>query len=118
MKSNHKEKYLNTVKTIVNSKLLDQYLIGLTCWDATKKGDSYDKIGFEHFVTIASPLTAAEALELEEYLFKMCTKNGKNTLLYKKYHDQKRDGHYHPSLGGKTHPDDANMLVYMTWWNK
>jgi hypothetical protein len=117
MKEKDIKRYMRTIETVVRSPLLEQYLVGVTYLDAHKKAKSYYKIGFEHFITLASPLRPIYALQLEEEMFKRLTKK-KTSVLYRKYHHKKRDGIYHPSLGGKSHKDEPCMLVYMAWWNK
>ena len=104
------ERYLKTIETIARSPLVDQFLIGLSSWDAARKSDLYNRIGFEHFITIA--------VAVEKELFNRCTKGDKRSALYAKYHHKKRCGAYHPSLGGRHHNDNTPMIVYMTWWNK
>jgi hypothetical protein len=59
------------------------------------------------------------AKNLEEKLFYECTKVDQKSILYKKYHEEKRDKPYKPSHGGS--PRDGLELecsVYMAWWNK
>jgi hypothetical protein len=112
------DRYVKTIETIARSPQVDQFLIGLSRWDATRKGDSYYRIGFEHFVTIAAPLTPRDAIAVERELFRRCTAGDKRSPLYAKYHHEERSGCYHPSLGGQYKGDDIPMLVYMTCWNK
>ncbi|MGE0116277.1 MAG: hypothetical protein AB7T07_15505 [Steroidobacteraceae bacterium] len=118
MRDDQIERHLKTTETIVRSPLVHEFLIGLSSWSATRKASSYYRMGFEHFVTIAAPLTPRNALKLERYLFKRCTQGDRRSPLYQKYHHEKRDGPYRASLGGQSHTVKTPMLVYMVWRNK
>lgn len=108
---------LATINTLVASPHVDQYLVGVTR-DSRWKAGSYFRIEFEHYVSVAFCLRPRDALELERTLFTQLTSD-KRSVSYRKYHHEKRDKRYYPSLGGKvlaSAPDRYD--VYVTWWNR
>ena len=101
-----------TLETIVNSPKVSQYLVGLTK-NSKDRRSSYGREGFDGYAVIDFSLTAEQALALEKELFLFCTSN-KSSQLYKKYHKNKRDKSYHPSLGS-TDPE-SEYHVYLAWF--
>jgi hypothetical protein len=90
------ERYLEQVKAIAASQLVDQYLVGITANEHARRL-AYAREGFEYFFILETRLSREEALALEQALF--CTLAA-DPELRAKYHHKKRDEPYRASTGG------------------
>src|SRR5205085_5111941 len=110
-----REAYLNTVWAIAASPYVSQYVIGYTARSGIERFRQYKSWGYDHLVLIADRLSRKDALDLEEYLHEEARKN-RNTTIYQKYHEKRRDGPHYRRYGGIGAPGDAVHSVYMAWW--
>lgn len=108
---------MGTIAAICRSPEVNQYLVGLTKLTATRKRNGYKRFEFPHYVVLTDAMSAKDALALEAYLFERTAHNeDQRSLVYRKYHHEKRTGPFRASTGGQANTDDRIYSVYMTWF--
>jgi hypothetical protein len=113
------ERCLKTVEAIASLDTLTGYLIGYTGLSASIKGDQYKvpSQGFHHFVILADKLTFEDSLDLEAYLQRRTMGGQPGTVVYEKYHTEKRDRkRFYRSAGGQKDRGRKEYSVYMVWY--
>lgn len=111
------QRIIKTIETIASSPQLEQYMIGISM-HPKRTFTPIEPVGFDHYITIAFRFGSHQIIELNKTIFYECVKD-KNSILYKKYHHQKRDRRCYPSLGGlRAKETDEKFDLYMAWWNK
>jgi hypothetical protein len=108
--------YLETVKLIATSTLVDHYVIGITRRSLCDRLDEYRRKGFHHMVGLEDRLSEALAIDLERSI-QVAATSDRSSILYKKYHVDKRDKPYRPNVAGsKADRAKATYSAYMAWW--
>ena len=90
------DRYLSQIKAIAASGLVDQYLVGITADEQTRRLD-YIREEFDYFFILDTKLSLEDALALESSLFHALVGN---EMFRVKYHHEKRDKPYRASSGG------------------
>ncbi len=103
------------VVALIRSPSIAGYLVGITK-DVPGRKASYIREGFPLFFIIKTELLAAEAVELEKYLFETLTEN-KRLIQYKKYQSSKRDRGHRRGMG-KSPGTERNFVLYVAAWPK
>ena len=102
---------LKNIDTLIASPKVHGYVIGYTKNFKSRASNYKSTAKFPYMYALAIQLEKEHALDLEEALFRSCTKN-KKSLRYKKYQNEKRDSPYHRSAGGDQ-KDSKNCTVYI-----
>ena len=110
------EHLLSAISEIVKSPAVEGYNVGYTArsgWDRLKE---YLRVDYRHLVILLDKLPQREASAIEcELQRRACA--DRRSLLYRKYHPDKRNGPAYPSVGGAKHdPSTAIHSVYIAWW--
>ncbi|GBD88121.1 hypothetical protein BMS3Abin03_02055 [bacterium BMS3Abin03] len=106
---------INTIEVIVSSPLLKFYYLGLS-HIPKEIAPKIKKIGFDGYAIIDFELNGREAIIINKKLFEECT-NNKKSVLYKKYHAEKRDKRFYPSLGGRKLDTKDRFNLFICWKN-
>lgn len=106
---------VETIDVIASSNKVGQYSVGYTARSPEKRFNEYRPKNYAHFVILATGMKRPAALNLERALFEAAVSD-KSSVLYEKYRDNKRDGPYRGSPGGKTvGAEEPVHSVYMVW---
>ena len=110
------DKALILVNSIVESRVIAGYNIGITCNPKSRR-QSYRGVRYEHFAIIDFELSASKALKLEKALYEELTADAR-TASCRKYRKNAKGTSHRPSLGGKELANnDLKYHVYVAWWN-
>jgi hypothetical protein len=105
-----------TIYDIASSPRVESFIIGYTSTPIEQRFISYRKMDYESIVALATNLTMADALNLEQTLFERI-KDDRRFASFKKYHRMKREKRYFKSAGpGSSSPLALIHSVYMAWW--
>lgn len=112
-------KFAEMIRPIITSPDISGYVIGLTKKNSTRRF-SYRRENWDYFYIIETDLTQKQALYLEQQYFEYLTTQDKRSLLYKKYHPEKRESSYKPSIGGLkiTGSDTREYSIYVACYHK
>jgi hypothetical protein len=106
---------LSKIQTIIQNDKVRQYFITTSKIFSTARRNLIDIQGFTDCEILKENLSPREALILKKNLFEYMQQN-RSTIFYKKYHNEKRDGRFYPSLGGIDINSDEKVTLGIAWF--
>ena len=106
---------LSKIQTIIQNDKVHQYFITTSKIFSTARRNLIDIQGFTECEILKENLNPREALILKKNLFEYMQLN-MSTIFYKKYHIEKRDGRFYPSLGGIDINGNDKVTVGIAWF--
>jgi hypothetical protein len=106
---------LAIIETIIQNDNVHQYFITSSKIFSTARNNLIEIQRFTDCQILRENLSPREALILKRNLWEYMQQN-RNTVFYKKYHNEKKKGRFYPSLGGIDINGNEKVTLGIAWF--